>query len=112
MILSETERSDRTAQLLSNNEGEEDSLESNKLMRAKALMPNNPMLMGSMSSQDVKNGGTQNNYDFLVDEESANVINRERLINFAEKLTVAFALKENLTEMNLLESFLLEACRS
>ena len=33
-------------------------------------------------------------------------------MNFAEKLTLVFALKENLTEMSQLESFLIEACRS
>ena len=101
-----------TAQLLSNNE--DDSLESKTHPRLQPLMPTNPMLMGSMSSQDANGGNGHNNYDFLADED-ANInqlLSKERLMNFAEKLTLVFALKENLTEMSQLESFLIEACRS
>jgi hypothetical protein len=77
------------------------------------MMPTNPMLMGSMSSQDANGGNGHNNYDFLADDVNINqVLSKERLQNFAEKLTLVFALKENLTEMSQLESFLIEACRS
>ena len=111
-MLSETERSDLTAQLLSNNE-EEDSLQSKNPRMVATMMPSNPMLMGSMSSQDVNGGNGHNNYDFLADDATTNqALSRERLLNFAEKLTLAFALKENLAEMSQLESFLIEACRS
>ena len=111
-MLSETERSDLTAQLLSNNE-EEDSLQSKNPRMVATMMPSNPMLMGSMSSQDVNGGNGHNNYDFLADDVTTNqALSRERLLNFAEKLALAFALKENLAEMSQLESFLIEACRS
>lgn len=77
------------------------------------MMPTNPMLMGSMSSHDANGGNGHNNYDFLADDVNINqVLSKERLQNFAEKLTLVFAMKENLTEMSQLESFLIEACRS
>jgi hypothetical protein len=77
-------------------------------------MPTNLMLMGSISSQDANGTGNgHNNYDFLADDVNIQqVLSKERLLNFAEKLTLVFALKENLTEMSQLESFLIEACRS
>ena len=70
------------------------------------------MLMGSMSSHDANGLNGHNNYDFLADDDVNQVLTKERLQNFAEKLTLVFALKENLTEMSQLESFLIEACRS
>ena len=70
--------------------------------------------MGSMSSHDANGLNAHNNYDFLADDDDGvnHLLSNERLYNFAEKLTLVFALKENLTEMSQLESFLIEACRS
>ena len=70
------------------------------------------MLMGSMSSHYGDTAG-HNNYDFLADDNNnSNVVQAWRYQNFAEKLTVAFALKETLAEMSQMETFLIEACRS
>lgn len=45
-----------------------------------AMMPNNPMLMGSMSSQDANGGNGHNNYDFLADDcQNNQALSRERL---------------------------------
>jgi len=67
-----------TAQLLSNNE--EDSLESKNYLRLQAMVPTNPMLMGSMSSQDGNGGNGHNNYDFLADDVNINqILSKERL---------------------------------
>ncbi len=44
------------------------------------MMPTNPMLMGSTSSQDVNGGNGHNNYDFLADDCHNNqALNRERI---------------------------------
>jgi hypothetical protein len=67
LVLSETERSDLTAQLLSNNE--EDSLESKN---PRLNPPTNPLLMGSISSHDANGLNAHNNYDFLADDDGVN----------------------------------------
>ena len=67
-----------TAQLLSNNE--EDSLESKNYLRLQKMVPTNPMLMGSMSSQDGNGANCHNNYDFLADDVNINqILSKERL---------------------------------
>jgi hypothetical protein len=69
------------------------------------------MLMGSISSTYGDTAG-QNNYDFLADDNIQHSLQAWRYQNFAEKLTISFALKETLSEMSQMETFMLEACRS